>query len=277
MQGTNLERLEKKNNDAEDNSLGYYLKEIAKIPLLTREEEPYYAKSMKKGVKEAKDILITSNLRIVVKIAKKYQGKGLSLQDLINEGNIGLMKATEKFDYKRGYRFITYAVWWIRQRILKAISENQSLSSQKINDLRNIHKIDSDLEQELNCSPSSKLIAQKMGKSPDYINMLLEISKTPSSLDMPSSDSYIIDSRQDIYGPVENDMLKKDIDNALRILTKREADIIKKRFALNGNIPMSLKRVGEEYHLTKERIRQIQNKALKKMKNNKSTKILKAY
>jgi len=276
--------MSKHKNNGVESSLERYLKEINKIPLLTREEERYYAKRMQEGIQEAKDMIIKSNLRFVVTVAKRYQGKGLSLSDLINEGNLGLIKATEKFDYEKGYHFLSYAVWWIRQSILKAVGQNSRsirLPLSISNDLGTIENIRTKLEQKLNYTPPIELIAQEMGKSVDYINMILRASKEPLSLDISANDSdiplvdYIIDSRQEDIP--EYEMLKRSVDNALEILTKREADIIKKRFGLNGNMPMHLKELGKEYQLSRERIRQIEKKALKKIRRNRLAKTLKVY
>ncbi len=276
--------LEKKDTDV--NPLGIYLKSINGIPLLTRDEEEYYGKKMWEGDEGAKKKLIEGNLRFVVNVARSYQGYGLSLQDLIEEGNIGLINATEKFDYGRGYKFISYAVWWIKQAISKALVFNRSirLPVDKYNEL-------STIEKELEKNPREKLsaeeVANKTGISKNNVKFLLEVLDEPTSLDGytdNNGESYSLVDKVRGYdyeymqGEFEHRLLSEDIQMALQKLTKQEYEIITSRFGLDGNIHKTLVELGEEYRLSKEWIRQIEKKALEKLRNNKKTKeILESY
>lgn len=267
---------------ASDNEvLSSYLSQIDKIPLLTYDEEYELAKKAKNGDKRAREKLITANLRFVVSIAKKYRGQGMPLEDLINEGNIGLMTAIDKYEPEKGYHFISYAVWWIRQSILKALAEQSRpirLPLNRSNELIQITRAKNYLVNEKGISnPSASEIAKVCGLDVDVVKSLLSISKDMLSFDSPikeddedeSSLSDFVDSKdQSPEEKMVNTMLKGDVDKLLSTLSDKERDIIIKRYGFNDTEPMSLNSIGEEYHLTKERIRQIEKSALEKLKKN---------
>jgi len=272
----------------DENILSMYLKEINRIPLLTREEEDKYARLAAEGDTHARQKMIESNLRFVVNQAKRYQNQGIPLIDLINEGNIGLMNALEKYDVDRGYHFISYAVWWIRQAILKAISEKSRtvrLPLNRANELVQIQKVQHKLLHENGEEPTDEEVAEAMQMDPQLVGDLLSISSDMVSLDAPvfgdPSNSTVGDFIEDNYRSAEDILLEKslkdDINQALEILTEKEREIVEMRFGLNGAIPMSLKEIGEIYNLTKERIRQIEKKAIERMKQPTRLKALKSY
>ncbi len=263
-----------------DSSISWYLEQINKIPLLNREDEDALARSAREGDDAAKEKLIQANLRFVVSIAKKYQTSGISLLDLINEGNMGLIKAAEKFDPDRGYHFISYAVWWIRQAIILAISQKTSLIRLPLNrtaDMQKIEKVHNKLENKLGREPSPGEIAE--------INHLRNISQDYISLDATFGDSedtsilsMVEDSR--VESPdkkVLDESLQSALDNVLAELTDAEREIIKMRFGLNGYKPMSLQQIGEEFNLSKERIRQIEKKAIRRLRHPSRSQRLKSF
>ena len=267
---------EKKVRDTTDSSLTWYLDRINKIPLLSREEEDLFARLAKNGDEEAKNTLVKSNLRFVVSIAKKYQTRGLSFLDLINEGNMGLIKAAEKFDPDKGFHFISYAVWWIRQAILLAISQKTSLIRIPLNrttDLQKIEKVNKELELKLHREPTAEEISESLDMDGSEVSYLQNIPQDFVSLDAALSDgddTPIINLLEDRRGDspdkrVLHDTLSDEIRNILDTLTKSEREIIKMRFGLDGNEPMSLQQIGNKYNLSKERIRQIEKKALRKL------------
>jgi RNA polymerase primary sigma factor len=248
----------------DENILSMYLKEINRIPLLTRDEENDYARRAATGEEFARKKMIESNLRFVVNVAKKYQNQGLPLIDLINEGNIGLMNALEKYDVDRGYHFISYAVWWIRQAILKAISEKSKtvrLPLNRANELVQIQKMQRKLTHDNGEEATIEEIASELNMDPQMVQDLLAISREMISLDAPvygdPANSTVGDFVEDEYRSAESILMEKslkdDINKALEILTEKERDIVEMRFGLNGAIPMSLKEIGEIYNLTKER------------------------
>jgi len=272
----------------DENILSMYLKEINRIPLLTREEENELAKKAAQGDQSARDKMVESNLRFVVNVAKKYQNQGLPLIDLINEGNIGLMNAIEKYDVERGYHFISYAVWWIRQAILKAICEKSRtvrLPLNRANELLQIQKMQRELLHESGEDPTAEEIGKELGMNAQLVDDLLSISREIVSLDAPvfgdPGNSTVGDFIEDNYTSAEDVLmsksLKDDINEALSILSEKERDIIEMRFGLNGAIPMSLKEIGELYNLTKERIRQIEKKAIERMRQPARTQALQSY
>jgi RNA polymerase primary sigma factor len=273
----------------EDNVISIYLKEINRIPLLTREEEDRYTRSALKGDERAKNKLINANLRFVVTVAKKYQNQGLPLEDLISEGNIGLMNAIERFDPDKGYHFISYAVWWIKQAILKAIYEKSRmirLPLNRVNELVQIEKLRKEAKNSDHSDMEIEDIARELKMDKDIVTKLLNISKDMVSLEAPvyaendsSSLSDFIENKQ--YNTPDNfaieQSLKADINNILETLSRKEAEIIEYRFGLNGNSAMSLKEIGDRYSLTKERIRQIEKKALLRLRHPGRSQYLKAY
>jgi RNA polymerase primary sigma factor len=273
-----------------NNPLSYYLNEISRIPLLTRDEEEALALKAKEGDRYAKDKLVRANLRFVVAVAKKYRNQGIPLGDLINEGNIGLITAIQKFDVTLGYHFISYAVWWIRQAILKAICEKSRmirLPLNRANELVQIEKVRKNLEANMNEDPSPEMIAKELSMDKELVKHLMEISKETVSLETPVFESkkdssflgdFIKDSKY--ISPeekAERKSLSLVINTILNTLTEKEKAIIEFRFGLNGNKAMSLKEIGEKYNLTKERIRQIEKKALTRLRHSSRSDKLKNF
>jgi len=273
----------------DDNILSIYLKEINKIPLLTREEEDHFARLAAKNEKPAKDMLIKSNLRFVVNVAKRYQNQGLPLSDLISEGNIGLMNAIERYDVNKGYHFISYAVWWIRQAILKAICEKSRLIRlplNRANELVQIEKVRKEYQGDREEGTEIHFIAETLNMSQEHVGDLVNISRELVSLDTPvyaeRDSSVLSDFVEDLgYKQPEDQMVEKelqlDINNLLSTLSEKEAEILRYRFGLNGRSPLSLKEIGDKYHLTKERIRQIEKKAIKRLQHPHRSAALNSY
>jgi RNA polymerase primary sigma factor len=280
---------ERKVSRADENILSLYLKEINKIPLLTRSEEEKLARRAAKNDKIAKEKLIRANLRFVVNVAKKYQNQGLPLADLISEGNIGLMNAIERFDVEKGYHFISYAVWWIRQAILKAICEKSRmirLPLNRANELVQIEKVRKDLQGEQFATSETDMIARKLDIDREHVSDLLNISRELISLDTPvysEKDSSLLgDFVEDKNHITPDDVviansLREDINGVLTTLSQKESEIIQYRFGLNGKRAMSLKEIGSMYKLTKERIRQIEKKAIKRLQHPSRSHSLRAY
>ena len=271
------------------NILTMYLKEINRIPLLTNEEEYRLAKRVQQGDEFARKRMIESNLRFVVNVAKKYQNQGIPLIDLIDEGNIGLMTALEKFDPDKGYHFISYAVWWIRQSIMKAICEKSRavrLPLNRTNELLQIQKAQKSLMHTKSTEdPTMEEIGELTGLDPSHVADLLAISREMVSLDAPvfndNGNSNVGDFVEDTGRTPEDSLLegslKADISSVLATLSDKERDIIEMRYGLEGKAPMSLKEIGELYNLTKERIRQIEKKALERLKNPSRSRLLESY
>ena len=270
-----------KYSDSDNEVLSSYLKAIDKIPLLTYEEEYELALKAKNGDKKAREKLINANLRFVVSVAKKFRGQGMPLEDLINEGNIGLMTAVDKFEPEKGYHFISYAVWWVRQAILKALAEQSRpvrLPLNRSNELIQIVRAKNDLIHNKGISdPTVDEIAAASGLDVTLVKNLLEVTRDMISFDSPikgdeEGDSsyfdFVEDKSQSPEDDVVNHMMEKDVRGLLSVLGDKERDIIEKRYGFNGNEPMSLKAIGDEYNLTKERIRQIEKAALQKLRNN---------
>ena len=261
--------------------LSSYLEAIDKIPLLSYEEEYELALLAKKGDKKARDKIVSANLRFVVSIAKKYRGQGMPLEDLINEGNIGLVTAIDKYEPEKGYHFISYAVWWIRQSILKALAEQSRpvrLPLNRSNELIQITRAKNYLIHEKGISnPQPSEIAAVSGIDESVVKSLLSITKDMLSFDSPIKNSdeedsalsdFVEDKEQSPEEKMVNNMMKGDVNKLLSTLSDKERDIIIKRYGFNDREPMSLNSIGEEYHLTKERIRQIEKSALEKLKKN---------
>ena len=270
-----------KYSDSDNEVLSSYLKAIDKIPLLTYDEEYEIALKAKNGDKKAREKLINANLRFVVSVAKKFRGQGMPLEDLINEGNIGLMTAVDKFEPEKGYHFISYAVWWVRQAILKALAEQSRpvrLPLNRSNELIQIVRAKNDLIHNKGISdPSVDEVATASGLDVTLVKNLLEVTRDMISFDSPikgdeEGDSsyfdFVEDKAQSPEEDVVNHMMEKDVRGLLSVLGEKERDIIEKRYGFNGNEPMSLKAIGDEYNLTKERIRQIEKAALQKLRNN---------
>ncbi len=269
-------------------SLDKYLHEIGKEELISAEEEVELARLIKKGDGAALDKLIKANLRFVVSVSKQYQNQGLSLPDLINEGNLGLIKAAQRFDETRGFKFISYAVWWIRQSILQALAEQARIVRLPLNKIGSINKINrtfSQLEQEYEREPSVNEIASALEMAPDEVKESLKSSGRHVSMDAPITSEeegsmYDVMTNKDTPSPDKgliNDSLRKEIERALSTLTHREANIIRLYFGLNGKHAHTLEEIGEEFNLTRERVRQIKEKAIKRLKNATRSRNLKAY
>ena len=274
----------------DDEVLGLYLKDIKNIPLLTHEEEIELAKKAQAGDKAAKNKLVNSNLRFVVNVAKKYQNHGLDLTDLISEGNIGLITAVEKFDFSKGYHFISYAVWWIRQSILKAVCEKSRgirLPLNRANELVQIEHARKVVGNKKSEQQEYEEIASMLNMTSEHVRDMINISRDMVSLDAEvnngdNSHTSFGDFQEDtLYGrPDENaidEAMNNDIEYVLNTLRPNEAKVIRMRYGLNGHKPMSLKEVGEECELTKERIRQIEKHALVRLQHPTRARRLEAY
>lgn len=284
-------KITKQITGRESYSIEKYLQEIGKIHVLSPDEEANLAKKMKKGDLYARERLVLGNLRFVVSVAKQYQNHGLTLGDLINEGNLGLIKAAECFDETKGFKFISYAVWWIRQSILQAIAENARLIRLPLNKISTINKVNkcyTELEQKYQREPTAEEIAEKMDISSEDVRENLKIAVKPISMDAPINNDEESVSMYDIYIPTENtmglpetalnnDSLKKDIERSLSILSERESTILNMYYGLHGYSPMSLEEIGITLGLTSERVRQVKNKSIRKLKDAGGIKRLKTY
>ena len=265
-----------------------YLKEIGKVPLLSAEEEIELAKRMELGDQEAKKRLAEANLRLVVSIAKRYVGRGMLFLDLIQEGNLGLIKAVEKFDYRKGYKFSTYATWWIRQAITRAIADQARTIRIPVHMVETINKlirVSRQLLQELGREPTPEEIAAEMNMPVDRVREILKISQEPVSLEIPigeEEDSHLGDFIQDDNVPVPADaaaftLLKEQLEEVLGTLTEREQKVLTLRFGLEDGRARTLEEVGKEFNVTRERIRQIEAKALRKLRHPSRSRKLKDY
>jgi RNA polymerase primary sigma factor len=283
-----LEAISIENNINVDDHVRMYLKEIGKVPLLTAEEEIDLANRMIGGDEDAKHRLCESNLRLVVSIAKRYVGRGMHFLDLIQEGNLGLIKAVEKFDPGKGFKFSTYATWWIRQAITRAIADQARTIRipvhmvETINKLLRVSKL---LLQELGCEPTPDEIAKEMQMSVEKVREIMKLSQDPVSLNTPigeEEDSHIGDFIADEYIPAPSDaaaftLLKEQLVGVLRTLTDREAKVLRLRFGLDDGRARTLEEVGREFNVTRERIRQIEAKALRKLRHPSRSKKLKEF
>ncbi|MBQ8100557.1 MAG: RNA polymerase sigma factor RpoD/SigA [Paludibacteraceae bacterium] len=280
-------KITKSITNRESASLDKYLQEIGREELITVEEEVELAGRIRNGDRAALEKLTRANLRFVVSVAKQYQNQGLSLPDLINEGNLGLIKAAEKFDETRGFKFISYAVWWIRQSILQALAEQSRIVRLPLNQVGSLNKINkafSRFEQANERKPSAEELAEELDIPVDKIADTLKMSGRHVSVDAPfveGEDNSLIDVMVNEDSPnadrgLINESLSKEIDRALSTLTDREAEIIRKFFGI-GMPEMTLEEIGEEFGLTRERVRQIKEKAIRRLRNNSRSKLLKPY
>ena len=280
-------KITKSITNRESASLDKYLQEIGREDLITVEEEVELAGRIRNGDRAALEKLTRANLRFVVSVAKQYQNQGLSLPDLINEGNLGLIKAAEKFDETRGFKFISYAVWWIRQSILQALAEQSRIVRLPLNQVGSLNKINKALqhfEQQHERKPSAEELADELDIPVEKIAETLKMSGRHISVDAPfveGEDNSLIDVMVNEDSPnadrgLINESLSKEIDRALATLTDREAEIIRKFFGI-GMPEMTLEEIGEEFGLTRERVRQIKEKAIRRLRNNSRSKLLKTY
>jgi len=280
-------KITKSITNRESASLDKYLQEIGKEDLITVEEEVELAQRIKKGDQKALEKLTRANLRFVVSVAKQYQNQGLSLPDLINEGNLGLIKAAEKFDETRGFKFISYAVWWIRQSILQALAEQSRIVRLPLNQVGSLNKINkafSKFEQEHERKPSPEELADTLELPADKVADTLRVSGRHISVDAPfvdGEDNSLLDVLINDDSPIAdrsllNESLTKEIDRALATLTERESDIIKLFFGI-GIQEMTLEEIGEKFGLTRERVRQIKEKAIRRLRHTSRSKLLKTY
>ena len=280
-------KISKSITNRESASLDKYLQEIGHEELLTTDQEVELAQRIRKGDKRALERLTKANLRFVVSVAKQYQNQGLSLPDLINEGNVGLIKAAEKFDETRGFKFISYAVWWIRQSILQAIAEQSRLVRLPLNQVGSVNKIARELsrfEQEHERKPSVDEIAERVDLPEDKIADAMKANSRHVSMDAPiadGEDSSMIDflagdsSNTDRELAIES--LKAEVSRILKLLTDKEQKVLRAFFGIDGSPEMTLDEIGEEYNLTRERVRQIKEKALRRLRRNTKNKLLKSY
>ncbi|MDR2865001.1 MAG: RNA polymerase sigma factor RpoD/SigA [Spirochaetaceae bacterium] len=282
--------IENHSRDNGEDILSIYINEIRKIPLLTREEEERCARLVAVGDKNAFDTLVNSNLRFVINIAKRYKGNGLPLSDLISEGNIGLISAVERYDVNKGYHFISYAVWWIKQSILKAIYEKSGMIRLPMNragELSRIERARKEIQDSFSRENEIREVALMLDMRETLVSDLINMSREMISLDTPvskSSDSLIVlgETIQDKLFPTPYDFAEKkamreDIESALNALDKREAMVIRCRYGLENGSKMPLREIGDRLHLTKERIRQIEKKALKHLQEPERKRVLQSY
>ncbi len=283
-----LEKLSSLGSKSVSDPVRMYLKEIGRIKLLTRDEEIELAQKVEQGDEKAKEKLTAANLRLVVSIAKKYIGRGLSFLDLIQEGNKGLIRAVEKYDWKKGYKFSTYATWWIRQAITRAIADQARTIRIPVHMVETINKlirISRKLMQKLGRDPTAEEIAEQMEITPEKVREIWKISQKTTSLETPIGDEddsqlgdFIEDTKQmSPYEMTSQRLLRENIEEVLSALSEREAKVLEMRFGLNGQKPMTLEEVGREFGVTRERIRQIEAKALRKLKHPSKRKKLQDY
>ncbi len=281
-------KISKQYTNRESQSLDKYLQEIGKVDLLVPQEEIELARRIKKGDQKALEKLTKANLRFVVSVAKQYQNQGLSLGDLINEGNLGLIKAAKRFDETRGFKFISYAVWWIRQSILQALAEQSRivrLPLNRVGALNKIGKAFSTLEQEFEREPSASELAEELDMSLFEVSDTLKISGRHLSMDAPfaqGEDNRLLDVIQDNRQPTPDSglleqSLKDEVKRALATLSEREAQVIKLYFGLDSEHSLTLEEIGEKFNLTRERVRQIKEKAIRRLRHASRSKALRAY
>lgn len=282
-------KITKQYTNRESKSLDQYLQEIGKVDLITPDQEIELAKRIKKGDRLALEALTKANLRFVVSVAKQYQNQGLSLGDLINEGNLGLIKAAERFDETRGFKFISYAVWWIRQSILQAIAEQSRmvrLPLNRVGALNKLGKAFSELEQEYERKPTASELADVLDMKADEVVETLQLYGRHVSMDAPFSGDDDKNSLMDILPndqqpspdtTLMKESLKNEVENILSTLSEKEAEVIRLYFGINGERSATLEEIGERFNLTRERVRQIKEKALRNLKYSSKSNRLKAY
>lgn len=281
-------KISKQITNRESQSLDKYLQEIGKVDLLTPDEEVELAKRIREGDQMALEKLTKANLRFVVSVAKQYQNQGLSLGDLINEGNLGLIKAAQRFDETRGFKFISYAVWWIRQSILQALAEQSRIVRLPLNRVGSLNKISktfSELEQKYEREPSPDELADVLDVTTAEVVDTMKISGRHVSMDAPfvqGEENSLLDvleneTEETPDNGLMNDSLRKEVQRALSTLTQREADVITLYFGLNGEHSMTLEEIGEKFNLTRERVRQIKEKAIRRLRHTSRSKALKPY
>jgi RNA polymerase primary sigma factor len=281
-------KISKQITNRESQSLDKYLQEIGKVDLITAEVEVELAKRIREGDQVALEKLTKANLRFVVSVAKQYQNNGLTLGDLINEGNLGLIKAAKRFDEKRGFKFISYAVWWIRQSIMQALAEQSRIVRLPLNRVGSLSKISrtfSDLEQKFQREPSTEEVAEVIGITTDEVLANLRVSGRHVSMDAPfaqGEENNLLDVLTDANestpdSQLISDSLTKEVQRALSTLTPREAQVLGLYFGLNNNSAMTLEEIGEKFNLTRERVRQIKEKATRRLKHTSRSKTLKSY
>lgn len=283
-----MAKVSRRQNTRENQSLDKYLQEIGEVPLLIPEEEIELARRIKKGEQSSLEKLTKANLRFVVSVAKQYQNQGLSLGDLINEGNLGLIKAAKRFDETRGFKFISYAVWWIRQSILQALAEQSRvvrLPLNRVGALNKIGKAFSNLEQAYEREPSASEIAEELEMTPFEVSDTLKISGRHISMDAPfnqGEDNRLLDVIHNDQQPspdhqLISESLKIEVERALATLTKREAEVVKLYFGLDREHPLTLEEIGEKFSLTRERVRQIKEKAIRRLRHTSRSRSLRSY
>jgi len=281
-------KISKQITNRESQSLDKYLQEIGKVDLITSDVEVELAKRIREGDQIALEKLTKANLRFVVSVAKQYQNNGLSLGDLINEGNLGLIKAAKRFDETRGFKFISYAVWWIRQSIMQALAEQSRIVRLPLNRVGSLNKISktfSDLEQKFQREPSAEELADVLQISQEEVTDTMKISGRHVSMDAPfvnGEENNLLDvltNDSDVTPDSELmiDSLRREVQRALATLTQRESDVIAYYFGLNGEAAMTLEEIGEKYNLTRERVRQIKEKATRRLRLNSRSKTLRTY
>ena len=281
-------KIAKQVTNRETASLDKYLQEIGRVDLITADEEVELARRIKAGDRAALERLTKANLRFVVSVSKQYQNQGLALPDLINEGNLGLIKAAERFDETRGFKFISYAVWWIRQSILQALAEQSRIVRLPLNRVGSLNKISktfSELEQKFEREPSPEELAEVLEISTGEVVDTLKISGRHVSMDAPfvqGEENSLLDvlendSEDKPDSGLINDSLRREVQRALSTLTQREADVVTLYFGLNGEHAMTLEEIGEKFNLTRERVRQIKEKAIRRLRHTSRSKALKTY
>ncbi|UKM64988.1 RNA polymerase sigma factor RpoD/SigA [Flavobacteriaceae bacterium GSB9] len=281
-------KITKQVTNRESKSLDKYLQDISKIPLITAEEEVELAQRIKKGDQKALDKLTTANLRFVVSVSKQYQNQGLKLPDLINEGNAGLVKAAKRFDETRGFKFISYAVWWIRQAILQALAEQSRIVRLPLNKIGSINKINkaySHLEQTHERAPSAHEIANNLDLTESNVKQSMKISGRHVSMDAPLKDGedfslYDVVKTEEMPSPDSDliqDSLNVEVNRALDTLSEKEAEVIRHYYGISKKHPMSLQEIGDAFGLTRERVRQIKEKGIRRLRHTSKSKVLKTY